>query len=98
MKVIFEIDTEKEDAQEYLKLINEKTKVYIGINDFCELYGTIYNRKIYDNNIMKYEKVQDPRHPEDPSRTITREWIDLNYIEKELEKIFDELKDFQYWE
>lgn len=98
MKVIFEIDTEKEDAQEYLKLINEKAKAYVGINDLCELYRTIYNRKIYSDEIIKYEKVQDPRYPEDPSKTITKEWIDLDYIERELEKIFEELKDFQYWE
>lgn len=56
MKVIFEIDTEKEDANEYLKLINEKAKAYVGINNFCELYRRIYNRKIYDDNIIKYEK------------------------------------------
>lgn len=96
MKVIFEIDTEKEDANEYLKLINDKSKVYVGVNDFCELYRRIYNRKIYDDELVKYEKIQDPTG--DPLRLKTREWISMEYIESELEKIFDELKDFQYWE
>lgn len=96
MKVIFEIDTEKEDANEYLKLINDKSKVYVGVNDFCELYRRIYNRKIYDDELVKYEKIQDPTG--DPLHPKTREWISMEYIENELEKIFDELKDFQYWE
>ena len=98
MKVIFEIDTKDDDADEYLKLISKKSAAYVGINDLCEFYRTIYNRKIYSDEIIKYEKVQDPRHPEDPTKTITKEWIDLDYIERELEKIFEELKEFQYWE
>lgn len=98
MKVIFEIDTEKENADEYLKLINEKDKVYVGVNELCELYRRIYNRKIYDNDIIKKETIQDPRHKDDPTRTLIQEWISLDYIENELEKIFEDLKDFQYWE
>lgn len=96
MKITFEIDTKDEDADEYLKLISKKATAYVGANDLCELYCTIYNRKIYGDNIIKYEKIQDPRHPDDPTKTITKEWIDLDYIEKELEKIFDNLKEFQY--
>lgn len=96
MKITFEIDTNDEDAQEYLKLINDKTKAYVGINNFCELYRRIYNRKIYDDDIIKYEKIFDPMG--DPLNQKTKEWISLDYIESELEKIFEELKDFQYWE
>ncbi len=96
MKITFEIDTNDEDAQEYLKLINDKTKAYVGINNFCELYRRIYNRKIYDDDIIKYEKIFDPMG--DPLNQKTKEWISMEYIESEMEKIFDDLKDFQYWE
>jgi len=96
MKVIFEIDTEKEDANEYLKLINEKAKAYVGINNFCELYRRIYNRKIYDEEVMLVQKSVDPLDP--IGKTTEKEWISLDYIESEMEKIFEELKDFQYWE
>lgn len=96
MKITFEIDTNDEDASEYLKLINDKTKAYVGINDFCELYRRIYNRKIYDENVVYYQKLQDPSG--DPLNQKTKEWISMEYIENELEKIFDELKDFQYWD
>lgn len=96
MKVTFEIDTNEEDAQEYLKLINEKSKAYVGINEFCELYRRIYNRKIYDENVIFYQKTQDPLG--DPLNKTTKEWISVDYIEKEMEKIFEDLKDFQYWE
>lgn len=96
MKVTFEIDTEKEDANEYLKLINDKAKVYTGVNDFCELYRRIYNRKIYDEEVMLVQKSVDPLDP--ISKTTEKEWISLDYIESEMEKIFEELKDFQYWE
>lgn len=94
MKVTFEIDTNDDDAQEYLKLINDKAKAYVGINNFCELYRRIYNRKIYDNDIIKYEKMGMG----DPLNQKTKEWISIEYIESEMEKIFDDLKDFQYWE
>ncbi len=96
MKIIFEIDTNDGDAQEYLKLINDKAKAYVGINNFCELYRRIYNRKIYDDDIIKYEKMHDPIG--DPLNQKTKEWISIKYIESEMEKIFDDLKDFQYWE
>lgn len=96
MKITFEIDTNDDDAQEYLKLINDKTKVYVGINNFCELYRRIYNRKIYDDDIIKYEKMYDPIG--DPLNQKTKEWISIKYIESEMEKIFDDLKDFQYLE
>ena len=94
MKIVFEIDTEKEDGQEYLKLISEKAKAYTGINNFCELYRRIYNRKIYDENIIKVEKLVDPIDP----LAKPKEWISLDYIEYEMEKVFEELKDFQYWD
>lgn len=96
MKIIFEIDTNDGDAQEYLKLINDKAKAYVGINNFCELYRRIYNRKIYDDDIIKYEKMYDPIG--DPLNQKTEEWISIKYIESEMEKIFDDLKDFQYLE
>lgn len=96
MKITFEIDTNDEDANEYLKLINDKAKVYTGVNDFCELYRRIYNRKIYDEEVMLVQKSVDPLDP--ISKTTEKEWISLDYIESEMEKIFEELKDFQYWE
>ena len=96
MKITFEIDTNEEDAKEYLNLINNKAKAYVGINAFCELYRRIYNRKIYDEQIVKYEKMHDPMG--DPLNLKTKEWISLEYIEKEMERIFEDLKDFQYWE
>lgn len=96
MKITFEIDTNDEDAQEYLKLINNKSKAYVGINAFCELYRSIYNRKIYDEKVIKYEKMHDPTG--DPLNLKTKEWISMEYIESEMEKIFDDLKEFQYWE
>lgn len=96
MKITFEIDTNDEDAQEYLKLINNKAKAYVGINAFCELYRSIYNRKIYDESVIYRQKMVYPAG--DPLNKETKEWISLEYIEKEMEKIFEDLKDFQYWE
>ena len=90
MKITFEIDTKDEDADEYLKLINNKAKAYVGANDLCELYRRIYNRKIYDENVIKVEKNEETGE--------SKEWISLDYIEHELEEIFETLKEFQYWD
>lgn len=97
MKVTIELDSEKDHADEYLKLINGKDQVYAGINMICELYRTIYNRKLYDTDIiMVQKKMVDPT---DPIGQVTeKEWLSMNFVEKELERIFEQLKDFQYWE
>lgn len=97
MKVTIELDSEKDHADEYLKLINGKDQVYAGINMICELYHTIYNRKLYDTDIiMVQKKMVDPT---DPIGQVTeKEWLSMNFVEKELERIFEQLKDFQYWE
>ena len=97
MKVTIELDSEKDHADEYLKLINGKDKVYAGINMICELYRAIYNGKIYDEDVIIRQKtVMDPLDP--IGKTIEKEWISRDFIEHELERIFEQLKDFQYWE
>ena len=68
MKITFEIDTNNDsDAQEYIRLIDNKTKAYVGINNFCELYRRVCDRKMYDDdtikhddNIIIFNKVFDP--------------------------------------
>lgn len=97
MKVTIELDSEKDHADEYLKLINGKDQVYAGINMICELYRTIYNRKLYDTDIiMVQKKMVDPTDP--IGKVTEKEWLSMNFVEKELERIFEQLKDFQYCE
>ena len=49
-----------------------------------------------NHEYCKYEKMHDPMG--DPLNLKTKEWISIEYIESEMEKIFEDLKDFQYWE
>lgn len=75
---------------------------YVGINNFCELYRRVCDRKMYDDdtikhdNIIIFNKVFDPMG--DPLNPKFKEWVSMDYLESEMKKIFDDLKDFQILE
>ena len=94
MKVIFEIDTENIDDREYLKIINGKSKIFIAADNFANLYKQIYNRKFYSADDYFVQKIFETSDPLEKPKE--KEWVSIDFLEREMENIFKNLKDFQY--
>ena len=91
-KVIFEFD-DKEDDKIDIDFIVNRHKILGAINDLSSLVNKIYNSKFYNNELItiKDNKVISDLLDYDFNDDSQKDYIDRNFIETELGKIFDKV-------
>lgn len=90
MKVIFSIDTEKEDDEIFHKLFTEKNNIIVGAYELRGLYRKIYNLEFGDDIIkcidIECEDINGKKY------TKNKKFIDLDIMEYELEQLYAKFK------
>lgn len=103
-KVTFEFD-DKDESLDIKGVVGRNTLI-AAVNEINELYRNIYNEKIYDKNVQIYVKsdgcVATDEDYENVAKTGEllkggKQYLDKEWVEKQLEEIIDNVKEFLYY-